>query len=105
MNADGSGLRRLTHHPPGTYRLVWSPDGRTIYYGRYLVSTDGSGARMLPYITLTAVWSPDGRRIAFTRNPRGPDGAWSVLQANSEGYLRHERRRERNPQADAQRRL
>ena len=54
---------------------------------------------MLPYITSTAVWSPDGRRIAFTRN-QGPRGGPSP-----DGYLRHERRRERNPQADAQRRL
>ena len=66
VNADGSGLRRLTRNPNhGDYQLVWSPDGRTIYFGRYLVSADGSGARRLPYIPLTAVWSPDGRRIAF----------------------------------------
>jgi Tol biopolymer transport system component len=81
MNADGSGLRRLSLRlPEGTPQttgrptggqLVWSPDGRTIYFGRYLVRTDGSGARRLPYIPLTAVWSPDGRRIAFTR-PRPP---------------------------------
>ena len=74
MNADGSGLSRLTHPALGMYRLVWSPDGRTIYYGRYLVSTDGSGSRMLPYITLTPVWSPDGRRIAFTRPREGQTG-------------------------------
>ena len=67
VNADGSGLRRLTRNGTGTYPLVWSPDGRTIYFGRYLVSTDGSGARRLPYIPLTAVWSPDGRQIAFVR--------------------------------------
>ena len=67
MNADGSGLRRLTRNPIGTDPLVWSPDGRTIYFGRYLVSTDGSGSRRLPYIPSTAVWSPDGRRIAFVR--------------------------------------
>ena len=73
MNADGSGLRRLTHPLLGTPRLVWSPDGRTIYSGRYLVSTDGSGSRMLPYVQLTPVWSPDGRRIAFT-SPRGRTG-------------------------------
>ena len=72
VNADGSGLRRLTRNPTGTYQLVWSPDGRTIYFGRYLVSTDGSGARRLPYIPLTAVWSPDGRRIAFVSTTRGP---------------------------------
>jgi Tol biopolymer transport system component len=86
VNADGSGLRRLSLRlPEGTPQttgrptafdrtlqaiggqLVWSPHGRTIYFGRYLVSTDGSGARRLPYIPLRAVWSPDGRRIAFTR--------------------------------------
>ena len=103
MNADGSGLRRLTHPLLGTPRLVWSPDGRTIYSGRYLVSTDGSGSRMLPYVQLTPVWSPDGRRIAFTR-PRGRTGP-VPRSARADGYLRHERRRERNPQADAQRRL
>ena len=78
VNADGSGLRRLSLRvPEGTPetkgrvrgvegQVVWSPDGRTIYFGRYVVRTDGSGARRLPYIPLTAVvWSPDGRRIAF----------------------------------------
>ena len=67
VNADGSGLRRLGRNRAGVVpsQLVWSPDGRTIYFGRYLVSTDGSGARRLPYIPLTAVWSPDGRQIAF----------------------------------------
>ena len=63
-------------------QLVWSPDGRTIYFGRYLVSTDGSGARRLPYIPLTAVWSPDGRRIAFAGSRTGADGAWSVLHSS-----------------------
>jgi Tol biopolymer transport system component len=84
VNADGSGLRRLTRNQTGTYQVVWSPDGRTIYYGRYLVSTDGSGARRLPYIPLTAVWSPDGRRIAFviSLGPRHPP----VVQ-NSEIYV------------------
>jgi Tol biopolymer transport system component len=85
MNSDGSGLHRLTLRvPEGTPettgpskggQVVWSPDGRTIHFGRYLVRTDGSGARRLPYVPLTAVWSPDGRRIAFARQSptlRGP---------------------------------
>jgi Tol biopolymer transport system component len=77
VNADSSGLRRLTLRvPEGTPEttghckgkageLVWSPDGRTIYFGRYLVRTDGSGARRLPNFPVTAVLSPDGTRIAF----------------------------------------
>jgi Tol biopolymer transport system component len=92
VNADGSGLRNLGRiagpalfgsHP------VWSPDGRTIYFGRYLVRTDGSGARKLPYIPITAVWSPDGRQIAFVgnklRNP--PPGQLGPRKANSDIYV------------------
>ena len=103
MNADGSGLRRLTRgsRVDVSSQLVWSPDGRTIYFGRYLVSTDGSGSRRLPYIPLTAVWSPDGRRIAFVGCRLSGRRGLSV--PSQPGDLRHERRRERIPQADAQR--
>ena len=106
MNADGSGLRNLGRIAgPALFasQLVWSPDGRTIYFGRYLVSTDGSGARKLPYIPLIAVWSPDGRQIAFVNNGDRAPGAWGSWVQGRLGDLRHERRRERNPQADAQR--
>jgi TolB protein len=102
VNADGSGLRNLGRiagpalfysHP------VWSPDGRTIYFGRYLISTDGSGARKLPNIPLIAVWSPDGRQIAFVANRKtglpGPGAARSkddseiyVMNADGSGTRR-----------------
>ena len=91
VNADGSGLRNLMHvaSPAFFYsQLVWSPDGRTIYFGRYLISTDGSGARKLPYIPLIAVWSPDGRQIAFVGNKlrnRPPGGG--PRKANSDIYV------------------
>ena len=102
MNADGSGLRNLGRIAgPALFasQLVWSPDGRTIYFGRYLVSTDGSGARKLPYIPLTAVWSPDGRQIAFVNNVStglpGPGAARSkddseiyVMNADGSGTRR-----------------
>ena len=97
MSADGSGLRRLTRKETGTYQVVWSPDGRTIYFGRYLVSTDGSGARRLLYIPLTAVWSPDGRQIAFVRGlpvrskfggPVGRNHEIYVMNADGSGSRR-----------------
>jgi TolB protein len=91
VNADGSGLRNLGRlagpalfgsHP------VWSPDGRTIYFGRYLVSTDGSGARKLPYIPIIAVWSPDGRQIAFVGNrATGLPGPGARFKDDSEIYV------------------
>jgi Tol biopolymer transport system component len=102
VNADGSGLRNLGRIAgPALYasQPVWSPDGRTIYFGRYLVSTDGSGARKLPYIPLIAVWSPDGRQIAFVNNVStglpGPGAARSkddseiyVMNADGSGTRR-----------------
>ena len=87
VNADGSGLRRLTRNQAGTYQVVWSPDGRTIYFGRYLVSTDGSGARRLPYIPLTAVWSPDGGRIAFAGKSPNPAGIGPRYSSHSDIYV------------------
>ena len=52
MNADGSGLRRLTNNGCGTSNMfapAWSPDGtRIVFYsdcdaGIYLINADGSG--------------------------------------------------------------
>ena len=51
LNADGSGLRRLTRHAENVRWFAWSPDGRTIAYLRnrevYIVKADGSGERRL----------------------------------------------------------
>jgi Tol biopolymer transport system component len=102
VNADGSGLRNLMRIGSPAFsssHVVWSPDGRTIYFGRYLISTDGSGARKLPYIPLIAVWSPDGRQIAFVNNVStglpGPGAAGSkddseiyVMNADGSGTRR-----------------
>ena len=91
VNADGSGLRNLGRIAgPALFasQLVWSPDGRTIYFGRYLISTDGSGARKLPYIPLIAVWSPDGRQIAFVGNrATGLPGPGARFKDDSEIYV------------------
>ena len=51
VNADGSGLRRLTRHSENMRWFAWSPNGRTIAYLRnsevYIVNADGSGERRL----------------------------------------------------------
>jgi TolB protein len=73
INADGSGLRRLTDG----LDPAWSPDGTRIAltrwrnpWGVYLTQADGSGEeRVVDGQRLKEVaWSPDGDRIAFTLN-------------------------------------
>ena len=92
MNADGSGITRLTDGAPGAdLGPAWSPDGRHIAFARftsagsssgtydiYTMNADGSGVTRLtdvlpgsssgsPYQgdDLGAQWSPDGTKIAF----------------------------------------
>jgi TolB protein len=76
INADGSGLRQLTHsaYPGPNYAArqpAWSPDGRTIafgygYQGISLIDPDGTNLRPLVRdLSFAASWSPRGRKIAF----------------------------------------
>ena len=108
MNADGSGLRRLTRDPASDGGPAWSPDGRKIAFTRshspaerrgpwvsdvYVINADGSGERNLTGDGVSGgpTWSPDGRKLAFTSR-RDASGLWGgsiyVMDADGSGQRR-----------------
>jgi Tol biopolymer transport system component len=81
INADGSGLRRLTRNAVADGDAVWSPDGRKIAFlswrhgtgsDVFVMNADGSDQRNLtrkPGNEVAPAWSPDGRTIVFSAVP------------------------------------
>ena len=84
MNADGSGLRRLTRNdgPGWAWFPMWSPNSRKLAFHRvqpppkppyrtgwtsevWIMNADGSGQRRLAR-GFPSAWSPDGQKITFT---------------------------------------
>jgi TolB protein len=82
FSADGTGKRKLFHEDSGggVREAAWSPDGRRIAFGRfvlvdfpvfhigiYVIGVDGKNGRWLrrgveaEYLS----WSPDGRQLAY----------------------------------------
>jgi Tol biopolymer transport system component len=88
MNADGSGLRKLTNSRPftsgspnyGARQPAWSPDGRTIAFGYGSVGIsliEADGSRLRPFVrrySFGADWSPGGKWIAFAAAENETDG-------------------------------
>ncbi len=107
MNADGSGVTRLTNSQAFKYSLVWSPDGAKIASSSdrdandeiYVMNADGTGLVNLsnnpdadgtglvnlsnnPATDFADGWSPDGTKIAFHSNR---DGNWEIYVMNVDG--------------------
>jgi Tol biopolymer transport system component len=77
MNADGSGLVKLTDSHGGD-QPAWSPDGIRVVFlrsdGIWVMNADGSQPRRIHHLATMddqwPVWSPDGKQIAFLEAPR-----------------------------------
>ena len=99
VNADGSGLRRLTKHAYNEFGFAWSPDGRRILYGRedregvFVIGADGRNDRRVtsdaPAQTAwgALTWASDGRSIAYTTDRTGR-GDLYVIDSNGRNKLR-----------------
>jgi len=78
MNADGSGLRRVTKSPTIDIQPSWSPDGRRLVFARtvpgfntdvFVVGIDGKGLKRLTFNRgqdADPAWAPSGSRISWT---------------------------------------
>ena len=92
VNVDGSGLRRITPWGFCDDDGGWSPDGRTIVFGKdgslFSVHPDGTGLAKIALKTgnqntafnaFDVGWSPDGTRIAFSHSTKsGLEGVYTA---------------------------
>ena len=95
MNADGSGVTRLTEHPGDDWGPDWSTDGQLIAFssGRdgdsdiYVMNADGSGVTQLtnhPGFDGFQAWSASGEQIAFSSDRDGDSDIY-VMNADGSG--------------------
>ena len=74
MNADGSGVVRLTIDQAFEGEPAWSPDGKTIAFDYgvsiYAMNADGSAINKLADSVHYPAWSLDGTRIVGSRGTR-----------------------------------
>jgi Tol biopolymer transport system component len=89
VNADGTGMRRVTKDPEAQFDPSWSPDGSRIAYryqkGKDFMTTDifvanADGSRPINLtrsegsVDWGPAWSPDGSKIAWNSDRDDPGG-------------------------------
>ena len=97
VNANGTGLIRLTDSPWAEFDPTLSPDGRSIvfraepkdYPELWVMNADGSGQRRLTSDGGFPTWSSDGSMIAYAP-AGGPSGMSWIAIMNADGS--HQRR-------------
>jgi Tol biopolymer transport system component len=102
VNANGSGLRVLTHDKVTEFDPVWSPDGHKIAFIRptahtssqvWVMNVDGTAQHSLTRLRTAPSlysaddepalsWSPDGRQIVFSAFPSQQGGEQQLYLLN-----------------------
>jgi hypothetical protein len=99
MNADGTGVTRLTDNLDNDLAPSWSPDGTKLVfagadsdgYDIYVMNADGSGRKQLTTASdweLAPQFSPDGTKIVYHRQKLtdyGPQSDIWMMSANGSG--------------------
>lgn len=98
INADGTGVRRLTDSDQHSLWPAWSPDGKTIAYASgtsgsaaiYQMNPDGSGQTILSAGNgkfSSPTWSPDGSKITMM-GAGFQDFSIYLMDANGSGIVK-----------------
>jgi TolB protein len=103
MNADGTGLRRVTRSPTIDLQAAWSPDGRRLAFARavpgfntdvFVVGLDGRRLRRLTFNRGQdgdPAWAPNGRRIAWSFAATRTGAVSGIYTMNPDGSLKRNR--------------